>query len=758
MTLDLINIVADKVRALCTKNPAYETILREVLKADQICENPGFQFKDLQTVSGGHINSLLQTGLIIKSYESNNYTHYRLAVPREELESILDDIEIAWLESEKKQLEDTRLVAQSLLTPELVKEFEELVKNESDLLSYWALRLNPRIIGMERERAACLISMASPADLGGIMRRCNTLIWGPPGCQPAGSKVLMNDGQWKEIQNIQKEDTVLSPQRDNTVVPVKVVDTFEYINYDTYRICVKGRGNTNSYICSFNHILPIIELKRPKKQRRISVLNEISVKDYLKKGQHAKNGARIFSTPAYDLSQKQFVIHPYILGCMIGNGSFTLNGNPTFCHGKIEIFNKMQEFGSQFGKMVFRGGAWHANAVKEFAINLQSTNLQGTTSHGRFVPKEYMISSLEQRLWLLAGLIDTDGTFEAFTTVSKQLAEDFKNLIFSIGGWAVIKSEIARCLGNPFPYYRIHYSTGEHTIPVQLDHKKRKPRDMKWKNPRNHNFTVEYLGKDTVYGFQLESGSQWYVTDDWLVTHNTAKSVLINYIKHYFRAVGISPKATTEVGLTVDARGQGTDGALVMAHGGVLTIEEIEKFPKPVLETLFEAMSTGEFDVNKGDIHEKRRAEIRAIAVGNDIKKLPEALIDRFDMIYFYEIPDKSTEKKITDDLYQQWLTGRDDYKGERLKAYLEWIKPYEPTITQDIMNKITKLKNAYIDLSEKKADIREKEAFLKVSYTIAKINHRALTVQDFLKAISLVDSQFNGSKYLALETIAKGM
>lgn len=421
-TLNLENIISEKVKHLCAKNPDYETLLRTIIQVDRRFENDsfGWEFKHVEGLSGGSLNTLVQHGIVKSSYKSNNYSHYRLAMPADELECVMDDIELCRLEREKQQNEASKLVrAQCLLTPELITEFEQLVKTEPDLLLYWALRLNPRIIGMERERAACLISMASPADKGGIMRRCHTLIHGPPG---------------------------------------------------------------------------------------------------------------------------------------------------------------------------------------------------------------------------------------------------------------------------------------------------------------------------------------------------TAKSVLINYIKHYFGAVGISPKSTTEVGLTLDARGQGTDGALVMAHGGVLTIEEIEKFPKPVLEALFEAMSTGEFDVNKGDIHERKKAEIRAVAVGNDISKLPEALRDRFDMTFYYEIPDKSTEKKITDDLYQQWLTGRDDYRGERLRAYLEWVKPYEPTITQEIMDRITKLKNAYIDLSEKKADIREKEAFLKVSYTIAKINHRPLMIQDFLKAITLVDSQFNGSKYLALETIAKGV
>lgn len=406
--------LADKVKALCARDQKYRDLLLEICTVDKIYENDnfGWQFKDIKGFSGAHVNVLMQEGIIKYGYKSNNATHFR-AVEREGLKQVLDEIPD---ETEKQEWFKEKEVKQTFLNPELTAEFEQLLQTEKDMLSYWAQRLNPRLIGMEKERQGCLIALASPKDKQGIRRRVHTLIYGPPG---------------------------------------------------------------------------------------------------------------------------------------------------------------------------------------------------------------------------------------------------------------------------------------------------------------------------------------------------TAKSILIQYIKHYLDAVGTGP-TSSEAGLKMDARGSGTAGKLMMAHNRTLVVEELDKFDRKTLESLYESMTTGEFEVDKGDIRETCIAAIRAIAVANSIEKLPLPLLDRFDMIFYVEIPNKEAEKKITDDLYLQWITSKEDYRGEKLRAYLEWIEGYEPEITPEVMDRCMRLKNAYIDLAEKKPDVREKEGFLRVGFVIARINRRALCLDDFLQAIKLVDANFNGAKMNALEILAK--
>jgi len=233
----------------------------------------------------------------------------------------------------------------------------------------------------------------------------------------------------------------------------------------------------------------------------------------------------------------------------------------------------------------------------------------------------------------------------------------------------------------------------------------------------------------------------------------TAKSAIRDWIKHNLNAVAVGP-ASSEAGLKGDARAD-TPGALSMAHDGVIVIEELDKFSRPDLYKFYEALTSGFYEINKGEIRKTYQAEVRAIAVANS-KELPEQLLDRFDMIYEVIIPDSTVEKKITDNLYDYWVKPKEDYRGEELRQYLMWIKDYEPTISDEVLYKCKQIKNCYIDLNDdKRPNIRQKEGLMRVAFTIAKLNHRPLRASDFVQAVSLVDVKFNEGRIRALEAIA---
>jgi replicative DNA helicase len=351
------------------------------------------------------------------------------------------------------------------------------------------------------------------------------LVAGDTGCQPAGSKVLMADGRWKNIEDVVVGDDIMSPQYDGSVVTNKVTKLFKFDDKDVYKIKSKGKRQTLSYRASHNHILPIIKYSYKKHKYVGARLFEMSVDDYNSKSDYWKSKAKMFTSPAYDLPEKDFSLSPYVVGVILGDGSTKYKPNIT--SADPEIFDAVEGCGVSLGKPISKIGttAKVRNIIGKDAKLVRGVIGERTSNH-KCIPEEYFLGSLKQRLELLAGLIDTDGTFEEYSSTSIDLANDFRRLVMSVGGRATVKERYTSCNGKSFKSYRVHYSLAEHMPPVVLDRKANEKRNIEWKNPRNTSFEVEFDGKETVYGFSLDGDSQWYITDDYIVTHNTGKSIL----------------------------------------------------------------------------------------------------------------------------------------------------------------------------------------------------------------------------------------
>ncbi len=362
----------------------------------------------------------------------------------------------------------------------------------------------------------------------GDKRTCarGALLCGPPGCQPAGSKVLMEDGSWKVVEDIQVGNKVLSPQQDGSVIVAAVTETVQYKNRDLYEVATKGRTR-KSYRCADNHIVPFLYLERPrlagKRQPRQYKLAELQAADIVGLGVNRKKV--VFTSPAIELPEKDLAILSYVLGALLGVGGFT--HNLTFT-GSPEMLKKLRSLGAVTGKSEYKkGNSLGVYIVDEISQLIRQSKLWGKDSYTKFVPEPYKKASLQQRLNLLSGLIDTDGSIDSFTSCSEQMAKDFVDLVHSVGGFANSKERTTKDQnGKLCKSFRVHFAFAEHRPDLVYKHKDRGIRNMEWKNPRRRDFTVEKVGKGTVFGFILDSPSEWYITDDWMVTHNTGKSML----------------------------------------------------------------------------------------------------------------------------------------------------------------------------------------------------------------------------------------
>ncbi|HVF68778.1 MAG TPA: replicative DNA helicase [Pyrinomonadaceae bacterium] len=237
-------------------------------------------------------------------------------------------------------------------------------------------------------------------------------------------------------------------------------------------------------------------------------------------------------------------IDPWALGALIGDGR--LDGRLSFSSADAGLVSRLakklaagyrlvQE--NAFDYRVQRVGALppgrgvtpRPHAVKEA---LKALGLFGLKSHEKFVPQAYLNASKRQRLELLRGLMDTDGTVEPsktlrFCTTSPRLASDVQTLARSLGALASVSERRPRYthLGETREGRTAYVVTIRHADPEQfvwLERKRERLRGRAPRTPRLNVVRVEKVGVEPVQCIAVSHPSRLYVTDDYVVTHNTA--------------------------------------------------------------------------------------------------------------------------------------------------------------------------------------------------------------------------------------------
>lgn len=229
-------------------------------------------------------------------------------------------------------------------------------------------------------------------------------------------------------------------------------------------------------------------------------------------------------------------LDPYVLGVLLGDGSFSTP--------YVHITNPDLEVVEEFRKRLpneaglikktsidyyvsgsGRNGRGHLGPVKKALIGL---GLMGKKSNQKFIPDPYLIAPVSDRLQLLHGLMDTDGTVTkdghvSFTSTSEMLANGVANLVRSLGGTArVSKRHEICCLGY------INVTIFLPNLPVfHLKRKQALVKDRtKW-NTRKID-SIEYVGEKEAQCILVDAPDHLYVTKDFIVTHNT-----INFLIAY---------------------------------------------------------------------------------------------------------------------------------------------------------------------------------------------------------------------------------
>ena len=369
--------------------------------------------------------------------------------------------------------------------------------------------------------------------------------------QPIWSKVLTPTG-WIKIGDLKVGDFVMGSDGS----PTEVLGVFPQGVLDYYKVSFDDDTFTH---CSDNHLW----LTKNYKQRRNKTNNFYTVKT-LNEIRHSitthPDNPRINHNIPWQrpvqYAAKGVKIHPYIMGALLGDGCLSSN-NISFTKPDINVITKIKLYSNPLDKIRDqtdkRNGcltiAFTNNSTTSFTDNgnnrsqisndIEFYGLLGTYSYSKFIPKDYLINSEENRWELLRGLLDTDGgvcyqkaTTIEYSTASERLKDGVLDLVRGLGGRATwsTKKPTYDYKGEKHEgrlSYRIfisfHYPVKPFSSPTKSNKFAQKTRPLK-----RYIKKVELAGQDECVCIKVAAKDSLYLTDDYILTHNTSMGLFYN--------------------------------------------------------------------------------------------------------------------------------------------------------------------------------------------------------------------------------------
>jgi len=356
--------------------------------------------------------------------------------------------------------------------------------------------------------------------------------------------VLLTSGKWTTIGDIKLGDKVWGDDGKPTTVVCK-----SKLFHD--HKCYKVTFDDNTVLhADADHLWKVYKYSCHKPNNREMVIRtEDMFKDYkhVNPNGYARYNYRVPMQKPLEYPEKTLPIDPYVLGLWLGDGR--ADGSRMVCNDEEfpELKALLEERGmivsepirekSEHG-MIYNLGGEGKGHKNLFLEGLRELNL----IRNKHIPAIYLHASIEQRMELLRGLMDTDGHCQGSKTgrgscefvqkKSSKINDTFGELLSSLGIKWTKREKEAICNGESFPAMRFRFAVDKKHSCFHLSSKHNNLRD-ELKDRTGMYKTIKEIVEiptETMQCIEVNNASHCFcVGENLTVTHNTALASAISW-------------------------------------------------------------------------------------------------------------------------------------------------------------------------------------------------------------------------------------
>ncbi|MGL4611148.1 MAG: PhoH family protein [Trueperaceae bacterium] len=375
--------------------------------------------------------------------------------------------------------------------------------------------------------------------------------------QPLHSNVLTPLG-WREIGSLEVGDAVIGSDGK----PTQVLGIYPQGQKEVFRLTMTDGSST---LACAEHLWQV-QTPKDKERDTVRILQTNEMIRDLK--QHHQHRYEIPLTQPVEFPKQTLPLEPYALGLLLGDGCLTTSTTPAFATTDSELTKALEiavpdiqlsqktavdknttvDYVLQRKGDGGRGGVMTANPLTAI---LRDLGLAGTRSSTKFVPQIYLQNSSDVRHAVLQGLLDTDGgpvTQKGkscriqYSTNSPQLCDNVVFLVRSLGGVAYQRIRKAedkkpgfaegREIAHRSDSYCLDIRLPKGVAPFRLERKVNTYTKHSYsKNgvgrPMRFIKSIEAAGTEETLCIRVAAPDHLYITDDFIVTHNTLNDAFI---------------------------------------------------------------------------------------------------------------------------------------------------------------------------------------------------------------------------------------